>query len=146
MFKPIYIYALLVILFLVYSFSIYLKPSYSIDLGKNDATEAAQGRLVWQKYNCQSCHQLYGLGGYLGPDLTNVYSNKGDTIIRAMLVSGSASMPAFSLSNTFLWEYGYQNGNRKYERLIQFFKQTDASGQADYKSFSILPNGMIEQK
>lgn len=134
MFKPIYIYALLVILFLVYSFSIYLKPSYSIDLGKNDATEAAQGRLVWQKYNCQSCHQLYGLGGYLGPDLTNVYSNKGDTIIRAMLVSGSASMPAFSLSNTEL------------KSLMQFFKQTDASGQADYKSFSILPNGMIEQK
>lgn len=134
MFKPIYIYVLLVILFLAYSFSIYLKPSYSIDLGKNDATEAAQGRLVWQKYNCQSCHQLYGLGGYLGPDLTNVYSTKGDTIIRAMLVSGSASMPAFSLSNTEL------------KSLMQFFKQTDASGQADYKSFSILPNGMIEQK
>ena len=134
MFKPIYIYALLVILFLVYSFSIYLKPSYSIDLGKNDATEAEKGRLVWQKYNCKSCHKLYGLGGYLGPDLTNVYSNKGDTIIRAMLVSGSASMPAFSLSNTEL------------KSLMQFFKQTDASGQADYKSFSILPNGMIEQK
>ena len=30
----------------------------------------------------------------------------------------SGSIKAFSLSNTFLWEYGYQNGNRKYERLI----------------------------
>ena len=134
MFKPIYIYVLLVMLFLVYSFSIYIKPSYSIDLGKNDVNEAAQGRLVWQKYNCQTCHQLYGLGGYLGPDLTNVYSSKGDTIIRAMLATGSASMPSFNLSNAEL------------NSLIAFFKQTDASGQADYKSFSILPNGMIEQK
>ncbi len=30
----------------------------------------------------------------------------------------TGSIKAFSLSNTFLWEYGYQNGNRKYERLI----------------------------
>ncbi|MFZ4103410.1 MAG: hypothetical protein ACOYKI_01650 [Sediminibacterium sp.] len=30
----------------------------------------------------------------------------------------SGSIKAFSLSNSFLWEYGYQNGNRKYERLI----------------------------
>lgn len=30
----------------------------------------------------------------------------------------TGSIKAFSLSNNFLWEYGYQNGNRKYERLI----------------------------
>lgn len=30
----------------------------------------------------------------------------------------NGSIKAFSLSNSFLWEYGYQNGNRKYERLI----------------------------
>lgn len=30
----------------------------------------------------------------------------------------TGSIKAFSLSNSFLWEYGYQNGNRKYERLI----------------------------
>ncbi len=35
---------------------------------------AAAGKLLYQKYNCQACHQIYGLGGYMGPDLTNVYS------------------------------------------------------------------------
>lgn len=30
----------------------------------------------------------------------------------------TGSIKAFSLSNSFLWEYGYQNGNRKYERYI----------------------------
>ena len=30
----------------------------------------------------------------------------------------TGSIKAFSLSNNFLWEYGYQNGNRKFERLI----------------------------
>lgn len=30
----------------------------------------------------------------------------------------TGSIKAFSLSNNFLWEYGYQNGNRKFEKLI----------------------------
>ncbi|MBK8357424.1 MAG: hypothetical protein IPL13_19205 [Saprospiraceae bacterium] len=34
------------------------------------------GKLIWQDYNCNACHQIYGLGGYLGPDLTNVYSKE----------------------------------------------------------------------
>ena len=56
--------------------------------------------MVWQKYNCQSCHQLYGLGGYLGPDLTNVYSakGKGELFIKAFLHAGTKQMPSFDLS------------------------------------------------
>ena len=32
---------------------------------------AARGRALWHRRNCQSCHQIYGFGGFLGPDLTN---------------------------------------------------------------------------
>ena len=36
--------------------------------------EELAGRRVWLANNCQACHQLYGFGGFLGPDLTNAAS------------------------------------------------------------------------
>lgn len=34
--------------------------------------QAAAGKRVWQKHNCVSCHTLFGNGGYVGEDLTNI--------------------------------------------------------------------------
>ncbi len=33
--------------------------------------EAQEGWWLWHHHNCQSCHQFFGYGGFLGPDLTN---------------------------------------------------------------------------
>lgn len=129
---PTYIFVLLCLSFLVYSFTIYIKPSQQIQTPKFDASVAAAGKLIWQKYNCQSCHQLYGLGGYLGPDLTNVFSRKNETIIKGIVGSGVRSMPAFQIPD------------EEFTQLIEFLKQADASGNADYRNYRIEPNGMIE--
>ena len=101
-----------------------------------DSKVASEGRLVWQKYNCQSCHQLYGLGGYLGPDLTNIYSaaGKGEVVIKAIVKSGTSQMPSFSLTA------------KEESSLLQFLKSTDASGLADPRNFVVKSNGMIESK
>ena len=121
--------------FLVYSLSIYLTPlSEKESSGEHEL--AGEGRLIWQKYNCQACHQLYGLGGYLGPDLTNTISHpkKGEVLIRAMIKSGTKQMPVYNLPENEL------------RALIAFLKMTDASGRADPRSFSNTDLGMIEQK
>lgn len=99
-----------------------------------DVKVSAEGRLVWQKYNCQTCHQLYSLGGYLGPDLTNVMSHpqKGENLVRAMIKTGTKQMPSFNLSDNEMVQ------------LIEFLKSVDASGTADPRSFVIKSNGMIE--
>lgn len=134
--RPVHIFSFLCLSFIVYSFSIYLIPSFG-NCPKTETSEAtAQGRLVWQKYNCQSCHQLYGLGGYLGPDLTNVYSanGKGDVFIKALIRSGTKQMPSFELSP------------QEEINLLEFLKSTDASGVADPRQFHIHPSGMIEAK
>ncbi|MFN3444197.1 MAG: c-type cytochrome [Bacteroidia bacterium] len=131
---PTYLFILLCAGFLVYSFTIYIKPSQQIKTQQFDASIAAEGKLIWQKYNCQSCHQLYGLGGYLGPDLTNVYSKKNETIIKGIVGSGVRSMPAFQIPDD------------EFTKLLEFLKQTDASGNADYRNYNVLPNGMIEMQ
>jgi nitric oxide reductase subunit C len=132
--RPVHIYVTLCTLFLVYSFSIYLQPYFKGSVA--DKSDIAAGRIVWQKNNCQSCHQLYGLGGYLGPDLTDVYSTpgKGKDYIKAMLTSGIKQMPAFHLSD------------QEFNQLTAFLKSVDESGNSDPRKFTQLKSGMIEEQ
>lgn len=134
--KPIHIFIVLSLSFLIYSFSIYIHPIYAKTESNINIEKAISGRLVWQKYNCQSCHQFYGLGGYLGTDLTNIYSakNKGEAVIKSVILIGNDAMPAYHLSENELTD------------LMEFFKQTNQSGRADYNNFTIYNNGMIERK
>jgi nitric oxide reductase subunit C len=134
-FKPTFVYVILCAMFLTYSFTIYLAPINRNDYTRFNKINASDGRLVWQKYNCQSCHQLYGLGGYLGPDLTNIISqpNKGENLVRAMLKVGTKQMPAFDLSRN------------ETNLLIEFLKSADVSGDADARSFKINKAGMIDE-
>lgn len=132
--KSVHVFLILCASFLIYSFSIYLKP-FSIETAEGfDKKKASDGRIVWQTYNCQSCHQFYGLGGYLGPDLTNIISakGKGEVVIRAMVKSGTKQMPAFNLTED------------EYSKLIEFLKSVDKSGTSDPRSFTIQQFGMIE--
>lgn len=34
--------------------------------------EVAAGKWAWQKYNCNDCHTILGIGGYYAPDVTKV--------------------------------------------------------------------------
>ena len=121
---------LLAFSFLLYTFFIYLQLPQA-QTGPDLA--AQKGKIIWQKHNCNSCHQMYGLGGYLGPDLTNVYSKKGPDYIKAFLKSGTEIMPNFHLSNT------------EKDAMLAFLKETDATGNSDPKSFIINYDGTIQQ-
>ncbi|MCH7870146.1 MAG: c-type cytochrome, partial [Planctomycetes bacterium] len=39
---------------------------------------AKSGLAIWRENNCQACHQIYGYGGFLGPDLTNLMDRRPD--------------------------------------------------------------------
>lgn len=126
----------LLVFFLFYSARLYVK-SATPDVNYLLPATALEGKMLWQKNNCQACHQFYGLGGYLGPDLTNVYSekDKGNGYIRAMIKSGSATMPAFtSLSD------------KEIEQLTEFLRAMDASGKADPRNFTATCSGDIKLK
>ena len=121
---------LLLTAFLAYSFTLYATlPGGGVPL----APAADRGKTLWQRYNCTACHQVYGLGGFLGPDLTNVYARRNEAHIRAMLRSGTNTMPVYPLSDTEIGD------------LLAYLKHVDGSGQADPRTFKIHPDGTIAQ-
>ncbi len=121
---------LLITGFLYYSFYIY--TSLPVKTYKT-TEESNMGKIIWQQYNCSSCHQVYGLGGYLGPDLTNTFSLRGTDYIKAFLMNGTTSMPNFHLTA------------KEINALLAYLACIDATGKSDPKTFTINKNGTIEQ-
>jgi nitric oxide reductase subunit C len=80
--------------------------------------EALTGMDIWQRYNCQSCHQMYGLGGYLGPDLTNAMSCKTKAQLTVFLQYGSGRMPNFHLKE------------KEISNILAFLTWVDKSGRS----------------
>ena len=88
--------------YLLYSFTVYTKGTETqIVFSATEQSEINKGKQIFQDYNCIACHQLYGLGGYLGPELTTSYSDprRGKLYIRAFLQAGSLRMPDFHFKN-----------------------------------------------
>jgi nitric oxide reductase subunit C len=61
------------------------------------SAEAIEGQDIWRRKNCQSCHQLFGFGGFLGPDLTNAMGALSEERLDSILTVGAGQMPAFHL-------------------------------------------------
>ena len=130
------IFWVLIVLFFIHS-SLVFTIGTNEDKGENLMTEDAQnGKLLFQKYNCTACHQLYGLGGYMGPDLTNMMSapGKGEIYAQALLQAGTQRMPNFNLSKDEI------------KSLVAYLKYVDKTGTSPVKKFEINFDGTVSQK
>jgi nitric oxide reductase subunit C len=58
-----------------------------------------KGRRIWHDHNCGVCHQVYGFGGFLGPDLTNAAQRLPRSRYEEVLTLGTAQMPAFHFTS-----------------------------------------------
>lgn len=108
----------LLAMYLLYSFIVYTKGTE--DMLRFPAEEQARinrGKALFQQYNCTACHQLYGLGGYLGPELTTAYSDpqRGEIWMRTFLQAGGRTMPDFH----------FQKG--EIDALISYLKYVDST-------------------
>ena len=136
---PKRIFLLLFVCFLTFSIWIYAIPLFSpTPYSEKELHLVAEGRLVWQKNNCHTCHQLYGLGGYLGPDLTNVYSrtSNNEAYIKGIIKSGVKQMPAFEISDNEM------------KALLHFLKNVDATGTSNPQDYQpeIIGTFSLEKK
>ena len=118
----------------MYTYFVYTQESVS-KYGNNTISPlACEGKIVFQKYNCISCHQLYGLGGYLGPDLTNVISAKGAPYVRVITKNGTLKMPNLNVTDNEI------------EALVEFLSSADSSGIFPLKEFGATWYGTVIPK
>ncbi|MFQ5564356.1 MAG: c-type cytochrome [Parvularculaceae bacterium] len=81
------------------------------------------GQQVWQDSKCISCHAIYGLGGHMGPDLTNAVTRAGDETIIAVLRYGMGAMPPQELADG------------EAEELVAYLRYVDSTGVYPTRSF-----------
>ena len=131
-----FISAILVTSFFIYSIVIYTTGT-SVDKGNKWRTELSRkGKLLYQRKNCNACHQIYGLGGFMGPDLTNVMSAPGKdrNYIKVFLQNGTVRMPNFHLSL------------EEQDEILAFLQYTDKTGFSPVKRFTINYDGTVNWK
>lgn len=112
------VFLLLLSVFAVQSYYVYTDGTAMAGLPPASKS-AIRGQQIFRDKNCTACHQFYGLGGYMGPDLTNIISNedKGEDYARFFIEEGSIKMPNFNLNEP------------QVNDLIEFLKYVDAAGQ-----------------
>ncbi len=81
--------------------------SLAVFTDKGVTGEAAQlspagieGQIAWRQHNCVTCHQFFGMGGFLGPDLTNVVERIGPETVAWVMRNGRGSMPKLDLTES----------------------------------------------
>ena len=114
----ILIFASLFALYLLYSFTVYTKGTENdIAVSATDQLKIDKGKQIFQQYNCIACHQLYGLGGYIGPELTTAYSDaaRGELYMKNFLTAGGRRMPNFHFKK------------EKIDAIISYLQYVDAT-------------------
>lgn len=74
--------------------TVLLVPTRASDLPPEERQRVLAGHHTWLKGNCATCHAIYGLGGHLGPDLTDIVQYRGAPYVKVMIQSGRPGMPA----------------------------------------------------
>lgn len=66
--------------------------------------QVVRGKKMWQHRNCQDCHTLLGIGGYLAPELTKEASLRDPGFLTAWLKDPQSLKPGTTMPNQRLAE------------------------------------------
>lgn len=123
----------LCVAFVLYSVNVYTRGTEASRAAPM-SDDARHGQQVFQDYNCVACHQFYGLGGYMGPDLTNVMSNRGEAYARAFITAGTARMPMLGLAE------------KEISSLIAYLEFVDQTGTYPARNYQVQWYGTVSQE
>ena len=81
------------VIFLALTYDFHLKVGKQTNEDRLDS-RVAGGKWVWQKYNCNDCHTILGIGGYYAPDVTKVMSYRDADWMRRFIKNPAGVWPA----------------------------------------------------
>ena len=81
--------------------------------------DVKDGKRIWEEENCMGCHTLMGEGAYYAPELTKVYSRRGEGIIKAALMTKTP----WGSNGRKMVAYGMSDEDAS--KLVAFFEWTD---------------------
>lgn len=119
--------------FVIYSAVIYTSGTEAQHIATM-SDQARHGQQLFQEHNCVACHQFYGLGGYMGPDLTNVISNRGEAYSRAFIMAGTERMPNLGLDLN------------QADALLAYLAFVDQTGTYPPDDYNISWTGVVAQE
>lgn len=125
------IFMVLVALFGVQSVITYTTATTVGDERATYNEASVRGADLYREFNCTACHQFYGLGGYMGPDLTNVTSapGKGPDFAKGIILHGTQRMPALGLTP------------QQADDIVAFLQAVDATGTYPIRHIDLTPWG-----
>jgi nitric oxide reductase subunit C len=83
---------------------------------ENMNESVVRGKHLWEDNNCMGCHTLFGEGSYYAPELTKVFSVRGEAYIKFMLKDPQAMWPG----RRKMVKYNFTDN--EISDLVSFFK------------------------
>jgi nitric oxide reductase subunit C len=80
------------------------------------SSSVIRGKHIWEDNNCMGCHTLFGEGAYYAPELTKVYSRRGEAFIKIFLKDPQAMYPG----KRKMVKYNF--AEHELSDLVEFFK------------------------
>lgn len=127
------IFGTLLISFVFYSAYVYTAGTVAPHVPRKDAA-VIRGQQAFQDYNCIACHQFYGLGGYMGPDLTNVISKRGAAYARVFIANGTTVMPNLGLTE------------QETDDVVAYLGFVDSTGTYPPENYEVSWYGTVSQE
>jgi len=147
--KAIFIWGTVIsaVIFVVLTYDSLVQMPKRTQETKLDAHVAA-GKWVWQKYNCNDCHTILGIGGYYAPDVTKVMSDRDKEWLKSFLKDpervwpNPRKMPNLHLKDqeiadlvAFLdWVNGIDTNNWPPKPMVATAVTSISTGEAVYKA------------
>jgi nitric oxide reductase subunit C len=98
---------------------------------ENLTPEVIRGKNLWDSNNCMGCHTLMGEGAYYAPELTKVYTRRGEMFIKSQLKDPEAMFPGGRKMTNFHFT------DSEIADLVQFLKWI---GEVDLNGFPPKPD------
>jgi nitric oxide reductase subunit C len=125
--------------FLIFIFlTVYsLSKSQDQSNAENLTPAVVRGKMLWEKNNCMGCHTILGEGGYYAPELTKVVERRGDTYIKAALMSKTP----WQVHGRKMVAYGMSE--QEANDMVEFFKWI---GEIDLNGFDRVVSPLAKDK